>query len=188
MAQREMNRKIPDRNFLFPASEMSIGPTRLANMQEAQRDYLSRSYGIDVTLFWANLQNYAAANEKFAALLENAKTRLDFSVALTAVSGIFTLGWLVCYGTRGGSWVVYILFSILALLVSTVAYRLVSINYQSFAETVRAAVELFRFDLLKGMHLPLPADSAAEQAIWTGLAERLAIGTDTPLTYEHPAA
>jgi hypothetical protein len=57
------------------------------------------------------------------------------------------------------------------------------LNYQSFAETVRTTVELFRFDLLKSMHVVLPQDSAAEEVTWTALAERLQIGNKTKLTY-----
>jgi hypothetical protein len=45
-------------------------------------------------------------------------------------------------------------------------------------------VELFRFELLKSMHILLPQNSATEQQTWTSLAERLQIGSQTQMTYQ----
>lgn len=182
-AERELFRRVAQRTSNYPKDQMSIGPSRLANVQEAQRDYLAQSYGIDVAVFWSSLQKIATADEKFAALLDNSKTRLDFSVALAAVAAIFTLGWISVYGILGSSSLIYATVSIGAAFVTVVARQLVLLNYQSFAETVRTTVELFRFDLLKSMHIVLPENSSAEQQTWTALAERLQIGNQNPLTY-----
>lgn len=190
MAERELFRRVAQRTSNYPKDQMSIGPSRLANVQEAQRDYLAQSYGVDVAVFWSSLQKIATADEKFAALLDNSKTRLDFSVALAAIAAIFTLGWISIYGLLGSSTLLYTAVSLAAAFVTVVARQLVLLNYQSFAETVRTTVELFRFDLLKSMHIVLPQDSAAEGVIWTALAERLQIGNKTKLTYapEVPAS
>jgi hypothetical protein len=186
MAQRELYRVIPERQS-FPASEMSIGPTRLINLQEAQRDFISRTYGIDATLFWADLLKVASDNQSFAATLENAKTRLDFSIALTAVATTFTLGWIIMCGIFGTSSLAYVVVVVFGALATIVARQLVLINSQTFAETVRTTVELFRFDLLKAMHLPMPENSDREREIWMGLAQRVAIGIQNTVTYQHEA-
>jgi hypothetical protein len=60
-------------------------------------------------------------------------------------------------------------------------------NYRAFAEAVRSAVDLYRFDLLVVLHLPLPPDSAVEKHVWTDLMQRTVGETQAILTYLHPA-
>jgi hypothetical protein len=190
LAERDLFRKIAERNSSYPTDQMSIGPSRLANVQEAQRDALVQSYGVDIAVFWSSLQKIATTDDKFAAILENSKTRLDFSVALAAVAATFTLGWLLVYGFFGSSWFIYLIGAISAVFATVIARQLVLLNYQSFGETVRTTVELFRFELLKSMHIPLPQDSDAEKQTWTWLAERLQVGNQNRVTYaqEVPAS
>jgi hypothetical protein len=183
LAERDLYRRIGKRNSSYPLDQMSIGPSRLANVQAAQRADLVLSYGIDIGVFWSSLQKIAAGDDKFAAILENSKARLDFSVALAAVSAIFTLCWLLFYGFVASSWSVYLIVAGAAVLATIVTRQLVLLNYQSFAETVRTTVELFRFDLLKSMHLPLPQDSDAEKQTWNWLAQSLQVGNRTKVTY-----
>ena len=183
LAERAWSRKLSLRTFSFPEFQMSIRPTRLGNVQEAQRDYIARSYGIDVTIFWPSLQKVATADERFADLLENAKTRLDFSVAITAAAALFTLGWIALYSVTGSSVLLYSEVAIAAAAIALIFRQVVLINYVSFSETVRTAVELFRFDLLNAMHVKLPTDSAEEQATWNSVAQRLQFGTNRVVQY-----
>jgi hypothetical protein len=183
LAERDLYRSLGKRNSGYPVDQMNIGPSRLANVQEAQRADLERSYGIDIGVFWSSLQKIAAGDEKFATILENSKARLDFAVALAAVSAIFTLGWLLFYGLIASSWTMYLIVAGVAVVATIVTRQLVLLNYQSFAETVRTTVELFRFDLLKSMHVPLPGDSDAEKQTWTWLAQSLQVGNRIKVTY-----
>jgi hypothetical protein len=183
LAERDLYRRVEERKSCYPADQMSIGPSRLANVQAAQRADLMQSYGIDIGVFWSSLQKIAAADEKFAAILENAKTRLDFSVALAAVSAIFLLAWLLLYGLIGSSWIIFFTGAIAAAIVAVVTRQLVVLTYQSFAETVRTTVELFRFDLLKAMHISLPLDSDAEKETWKWLAQSVQVGNQVKVIY-----
>jgi hypothetical protein len=184
-AERALYRKLTDRIFRYPAEEMSLGPTRLANVQEAQRDYIVANYGIDVSLFWSDLQKVAANDEKFSATLENAKLRLDFSVAMTAVSALFTTGWIIFQFAWGSDWRIYSAVTAMAGLAMLIFYRLVFISYTAFTDIVRTTVELFRFDLMKALHLELPPNDEAEQKAWLNLAQRLQINTRIPVPYHH---
>jgi hypothetical protein len=186
LAERDLYRRIAARNSRYPVDQMNIGPSLLANVQEAQRADLQRSYGIDIGVFWSSLQKIASGDEKFAAILENSKARLDFSVALAAVSAIFMLCWLLFYGLIASSWTVYLIVAGVAIVATIITRQLVLLNYQSFAETVRTTVELFRFELLKSMHVPLPLDSDAEKQTWIWLAQSLQVGNHIKVTYAPP--
>lgn len=183
LAERDLYRRIGERKSRYPLDQMNIGPSRLANVQEAQRADLVQSYGIDIGVFWSSLQKIAAGDEKFAAILENSKSRLDFSVALAAVTAIFTLCWLLFYGFIASSWTLYLIVAGVAVVATIITRQLVLLNYQSFAETVRTTVELFRFELLKSMHVPLPPDSEAEKQTWSWLAQSLQVGNRNKVTY-----
>jgi hypothetical protein len=49
---------------------------------------------------------------------------------------------------------------------------------------VRAALDLYRFDMLKALHLQLPEDLVEEKDTWQKLA-RLAAGAGVDLDYQH---
>lgn len=184
-AQRAFFRKLLDRSLSYPTQEMSLGPTRLANIQEAQRDYIMASYGIDLSMFWSDLQKMASDDEKFAGILEQTKLRLDFAVAMTAISAIFTLGWIILHFFTGNYLTAYVFVTIAALATTLLCHRLVFINYSAFAETSRTAVELYRFKLMQALHLPLPATTDAEQKTWSDLADRLEAGVPVNVNYVH---
>jgi hypothetical protein len=191
-AGRAYFRQLHDRTYRYPERIMNIGPTALANFQEAQRDYLSRSYGIDIGLFWADIQSVAAVDEKFASVIENAKTRYDFSVAMTAMSALFTILWIALHialgaGLFGPDLAVFLAVAVVGFATTFIFHRLVLISYRAFGDTIRSAVELYRFKLMKQLHLKLPASDTEEQIIWRGLAQSLETGVTAPISYEHPA-
>jgi hypothetical protein len=184
-AQRAFFRKLLDRSLSYPSQEISLGPTRLANIQEAQRDYVMASYGIDLSVFWSDLQKIASDDEKFAGTLEQTKLRLDFAVAMTAVSAIFTLGWIILHFFTGNDVTVYVVVAATALAATLLCHRLVFINYSAFAETSRTAVELYRFKLMKALHLELPKTTDDEQKTWFDLADRLEARVGVTVKYDH---
>ena len=184
-SERAFLRVLGDRILLFPSEERSVGPTRLANLEEARRDYLAAVYGIDVAAFWGDLQTVVAADEAFAGTLEQAKLRLDFSVAMTAAAFLFTTGWIVLHLFAGSDVWTYSLVALTAVGVTAMFRELVRISYSGFADTIRTAVELYRFKLLEALHIELPANSTAEQAVWRDLATRVGTAAPVPIPYHH---
>ena len=74
-AYTELNSELGIR---FPKNVARVGPTRLANQAEVQREYGLRRYGLDIELYWLRLQKIARGDDRFFPLLEDAKTQLDF--------------------------------------------------------------------------------------------------------------
>jgi hypothetical protein len=170
----------------FPKNPASVGPTRLANQTEVQRDYGLRRYGLDIELYWLRLQKIARGDERFFPVLEDAKTQLDFSVTTVALLTLLTVVWVplsLAYATTPR---LFLLLAVLGPLSIWLFMQVVNQSYRAFAEAVRSAVDLYRFDLLLALHLPLPSDSAAEKAVWADLMERTVGETDKALLYLHP--
>jgi hypothetical protein len=170
----------------YPKNPAGVRPTRLANQAEVQREYGLRRYGLDIELYWLRLQKIARADERFLPVVEDAKTQLDFSVTTVALLTLLTVVWvplsLVFAPTPG----LFLLVSAVGPLSIWVFTHVVNQNYRAFAEAVRSAVDLYRFDLLGALHLPLPPDSTAEKQLWADLMKGTVGESDTALAYLHP--
>jgi hypothetical protein len=58
----------------------------------------------------------------------------------------------------------------LGILLIVVAYRGAVAQTRSYGQHIRTAIDLYRFELLKALHLPLPATPWEERALWNRLA------------------
>lgn len=171
-AQNLCDRALTHRRSRFPVDLEAVGPTRMANIAELHRNRALNCYSLDTEVFWLHLQRMATADEHFRSILDDAKTRLDVSVAMTAACAVTALVWAPVLALRGGSPSLFLLYAAGLPVAAAVAYQTAVVNLRLFGEAVTAAVDLFRFDLLKGMRLKIPADSEAEREIWERLTLR----------------
>jgi hypothetical protein len=152
-----------------------------------QREYGLRRYGLDIELYWLRRQKLARADERYFPLLEDAKTQLDFSVTIIALLTVLTVAWVPLSLAFAATPRLFLLLAVTGPLSIWLFSHVVNQNYRAFAEAVRSAVDLYRFDLLVALHLPLPPDSAAEKKVWTDLMQRTVGETQAVLAYLHPA-
>jgi hypothetical protein len=128
----------------------------------------------------------ARADKEFYPLLDDAKTQLDFAVVVTVLLGLTVLIWLPLSLLFAPTVWPYVLVTVICLPAVPIFYRIVLQAYVTYAEIVRAAVDLYRFDMLKALHIPLPKDLTAEKETWLKLG-RLAAGGRVELKYKHDA-
>ena len=170
----------------FPKST-TVGPTRLANQTEVQREYGLRRYGLDIELYWLRLQKVARGDERYFPILEDAKTQLDFSVTTVALLTLMTAAWVPLSLVYAATPLLFLLLGVVGPLSIWLFSHVVNQNYRAFAEAVRSAVDLYRFDLLTALHLPLPTDSDAEKRVWSELMGQTVGRSATVLAYLHPS-
>jgi len=58
----------------------------------------------------------------------------------------------------------------------------------AYGELLESAIDLHRFDLLRALHLPLPADSEAEQTLNAQLSDLLRQDLPMRVQYVHPSS
>jgi hypothetical protein len=170
----------------FPHQVGSLQSTELANLVEVQREYGVDRFGLDSELFWLRMLKLARADKEFYPLLDDAKTQLDFAVVVTVLLGLTVLIWLPLSLLFAPTVWPYVLVTVICLPAVPIFYRIVLQAYVTYAEIVRAAVDLYRFDMLKALHIPLPKDLTAEKETWLKLG-RLAAGGRVELKYKHDA-
>ncbi len=170
----------------FPSESAALGPTGLANMAELFRHYTSTRYGMEVDVFWPRLQKIVAGDKDFLPLLGEAKTKLDFAVAMTWTSGLFALGWSIVIPLYSESFLLFPLVITPAIVATALFYLVAFRAYRAFGEVLRSAVDLFRFQLLEALHLKLPPRVEDERALWQELSRQALLTGSENLEFQHP--
>jgi hypothetical protein len=162
----------------------NLAPTAIGNVARSVSAYARQRYGIDLDFMWTRLQKVMQSDAHFQTLME-AQMRVDFLVAtfwLLVVSLVFWFFYQLLAGTSPS---VFLLLAIGGPVVLLALYRLCLENYRAFADVLRSAVDLFRFDLLRELHLPLPADGEQEMRLWLMINRQMAYGETQSLPFDH---
>jgi hypothetical protein len=185
-----------DRQFNYP--ESSLAPTLMGNIFRSVGTYAERRYKFSLDIFWTKLQKIAQQDAKYYQVLQDAKTQLDFLVALIWMSGISMAGWTVY-----SCWLIYTQ-SARPLLLNTGVYALIASigtgialvlllylvslqNYRAFADVLRSCIDFYRFGILDSMHIALPSSIEEEHELWGKLAQLTGYGElQRGLSYLHP--
>ncbi len=113
-------------------------------------------YDIDAVLIWPRLYNLLP--ERIITSIADAHGDLDFMLVISSLMGVFAI-----FGTGSlliiGAPIWLILVCLLGgLLVSWLAYK-GSLGYAIiYAQQIKSTFDLYRNELLRQMHLPLPAN------------------------------
>jgi hypothetical protein len=132
-----------------------------------------------VAVVWPRL--YPLIGEKLAAVLADQRNALDLSARfcvmflLAAAAGAVILfqhgAWLAVPGA--------------ALIMSWLSYRSAIGAAVAYGESIEAAFDLHRFDLLRTLRLPLPCDRETERAANKQLSDFLRQGIPMNFAYVH---
>ncbi|HTR85393.1 MAG TPA: hypothetical protein VMI56_13005 [Reyranella sp.] len=164
-----------------------VAPTQFGNKVEAQASFVGSRFKFDFRFFWPIFQLVVAqGDQKTTDALTNAKQKLDFCVRILLYTIVFTAIWMAVIGIWRGdvAWLILVVGTVGAVL-TLLWMETVDANYRSMSELIRGVVILKRFEVLKALHLQLPADWKSEQHLWASLNAQLMWGSQTPITYQH---
>jgi hypothetical protein len=163
---------------------VAVLPTALGNVAESVASYAESRYGINIDARWIALQKAMQADSVFYATVQDAKAQLDFLVAFwwaVAASG-FAWGVILPFQSR---WELLLLVVSAAPILCVGTYRLALNAYLALADLMKSGVDLFRFDLLKALRMPLPRGTNEEQQVWEQLDLFSEFGEDRGVRYQH---
>ncbi|MBB5868623.1 hypothetical protein F4553_002002 [Allocatelliglobosispora scoriae] len=166
----------------FPPGSTLL-PTTFGNALSASEGRAGSRYGWDAVVAWPRL--YPLLPDRMQEIADDRRMRMDMMVSLAVyctVSAAATGGLLA----TTGYWLLLIL---IPLSSAALAYRSATTAAVAYGDTLEVCFDLYRFQLLEQLHVPLPADSAAEKVI----AERLCLQwrqgvEEPPLIYAHPVS
>lgn len=163
--------------------EALMRPTALGNALTATEQTAGRLYKLDPVVIWPRLEPLLSPAVRDACA--DRRLWLDAAARLATTAGLSAPIAMVLLWESGWSWR---LLSLVPLLLSWLAYTAAVQAAVAFGECVTAAIDLHRFDLLKALHLPLPADRQVEREQNEKLCRLLRQGGTPPheLPYTHP--
>lgn len=182
--QAEVLRRFNEIQFDFPGQD--VAATRMGNIANVASYYAQSRYSMNLEIYWTRLQKVLQEDSHFYPVLQESKMQLDFLVELIWLTLVFTLTWVIVLPFFGEGVFLYPVIAIGGPLLTWIWYRIALRNYRAFSDLLRAAVDLYRLDLLKELHIPLPANAAQECVLWETLEQRTAYGDDTNFLLQNP--
>jgi len=171
----------PDRAWL-------LLPTHLGNVLRAAEGYAGRVYGMDAPFWWPRL--WPLLPEERQQAVDDALTTmvslLNFATLMIYVAVDVALYLNGCRIPYRAGWALAALA--LGGLLFALAYRGAAAQARGYGQQIRTAIDLHRFELLKALHLPLPATPQEERALWARLAAWLYnsdLGAARDLDYDY---
>ena len=184
-AEDDRNRALSARRIRFPTDLAAVGPTRLANAAGLYRDAALARYRLDPEVFWLHLQRAASADDQFRPILEEARLKLEVSVAMAMACALVS-SWTLVLALAGHSLPVLLLTGVAFPAGAILFYHASVTNLRVYGQAVTATVDLFRFEVLKALRVPLPDDSEAERRLWEALTLSNQLLDEHRLAYAHP--
>jgi len=148
----------------FPARLSWVRPTQLGNHLRAAETYSFLRYNLGATAIWPRLRE--TLPEKFAGRLGEAKMNMDLMLVLTTLALIFGITWGVIFLIVPNDWLAALITFLVSLGIARVAYLNAAESALSYGELFKSAFDLYRWDVLKALHLDLPADLESEKKLW----------------------
>ncbi len=167
--------KAEERIRYAPRQPHQLMPTRLGNILRASERRPRARYGLETVYVWPRL--WLLLPEQAREDVANAREALNSSVRLVAWGLLFIL-W---------SWVAWWAF-IPGLLVAVVAYQWALSQAKTYGDLLVACFDLYRFDLYRALHWPLPANSATEKSHGERLTQYLYRGYASDPVFFEPRA
>ncbi|AKB69249.1 MAG: hypothetical protein AAGU10_13950 [Methanosarcina mazei] len=171
--------------YSYPSKAELIMSTRLGNTLRAAEYYSTTVYGMDSNFWWPRLWFLLPdrVREEIDKSLTPIVALLNFSslIVFVAVFGSAYL-WQVGFGWQ--RWLVLLVGIILAFI----SYRAAVAQTENYGENIRAAIDLYRFELLKALRQPLPKNRDEEIERWEILLYWLYFhnrSAATKITYIH---
>jgi hypothetical protein len=172
---------------LFPLAG-ELMPTALGNIAASLQSYGVDRYGMDTAVFLNRLQAVLTkrADDKGYSLVIDAKTQLDFLVAACFLSGFTGVTWAVLLAILGSSIAMFVFAAVSGFLLPMMFYTLCVQSYATYAQTLRACIDLNRFTLLKALDVPLPLTLREERQLWAALSHAALMGSEgLEISYDH---
>lgn len=170
----------------FDFAGKDVAPTTMGNISEIASYYARSRYSMNLEVFWSRLQKILQGDASFYPVLQQAKMQLDFLVELFYLTLVFTLTWVIVLPILGEAKSTFVVIAVTGPVVTWTWYRIALQNYRALSDLLRAAIDLYRLDLLKTLHAPLPVNAEQERVLWENLEQRAAYGDHTNFALQNP--
>lgn len=151
---------------LYPMRDEQIVPTKFGNALRSFETYGKTRFNLDSQTLWYEL--YAVAPKYLQSEIKEARSSVDFFVALVFLSAFLGMATLVL-ATLNGCKLPLFIVAILAFLAALISHWLAVRATSEWSYTVQALVNLGRAKLAESLGLRLPETCEEEKRMWGSL-------------------
>jgi len=166
----------------YPPDPKRAMPTFVGNIIRAAEDHARVRYGLDPIVTWVRL--YPSISSTIQDSLEDSLTILNFSVRLMVQSMFFAVVG-VTIELASGKWLMILFILAISWTITHLAYEAAIQAAKSYGELIRAAFDLYRFDLYQSLHLPLPTQNGDDEQKKGDALTRFLWRGDVSVQYRH---
>lgn len=147
----------------FPQKEYELTPTKLGNMIRAFETYPYQRYRIDAVTLWPRLLTVIPEGQVSAIAEAVAGLNFFLNASFLTLSLVLTS---ILVSTR--THIQLVGFTVFLIALSYVFYQSACTRASWWGELVKSAFDVYRFDLLKQLHVQLPAQLSLqeERKLW----------------------
>jgi hypothetical protein len=159
---------------LFPplSSDRELMPTALGNVLRSAEAAPWAMYRIDAVLWWPRL--IAVAPQAMREGVQQSLTPILALLNLATLSGLFGVSAgvaVICYDSS----LLWLAGAVLGgdIALAWLSYAGAVRQATEYGQLVRTAFDLYRHDLIRALHIPLPRELTEEWKLWLGLNDWL---------------
>jgi hypothetical protein len=150
---------LEQRLYYRPPDPARAMPTALGNVLRAAEDAVRARYGLDPIVCWSRL--YPLLPEAIRADLGAARGNMDAALRASLLGVVFTFVWGI-WSLWQGAWLLA-LATLAGFGVAWLGYRAGVQAAVPYADLIRAAFDLYRFELYKNLCWPPPQSPGQER-------------------------
>jgi hypothetical protein len=153
--------------YEVPRDPALLKPTRLGNVLAAAEEYSYQLYRQDAVTWWPRLVTLLP--ESFRSQLDTALTPLLALLNLSMLLTLLAVGGGVSLLLTDKAWWWGVFVFLAGLVLARACYVAAANQAADYGQFVRVAFDLYRHDILKQMHVPVPDNLVEERLLWDAL-------------------
>jgi hypothetical protein len=148
-----------------------VQATSIGNVRQYLESYANDVYNADFDFVWPRVQAVIGENDAMAKRIEAARSLADFAVLSVLLTIVTMLVWLPVLALLDTTPWRFLAVGILSPVIGWLFFHLVVENQVNSGELAQIAIDRFRFEVLKTLHIKPPLTLSAERQIWKTLCE-----------------
>lgn len=141
-------------------------PTAMGNVAKTIQAYAVRRYNMNFEFFYSRFQPLWQKDPQFGPLLQSVRTQMDFLISAFLLTAVWSILWGLWLFATGGPVQAFLIAALVGPIVSVAWYQAAVVHYRTLADVLRTGIDLFRFELLKQLSLPVPTGVQEEYQLW----------------------
>ena len=148
-----------------------VQATSTGNVRQYLENYANDVYHADFNFLWPRVQAVIGETDAMAKRIDAARSLADFAVLSLLLTIVTMLVWFPALSLMDTAPWRLLAVGILGPVVGWVFFHLVVESQISLGELAQIAIDRFRFEVLKTLHIKPPPTLSAERQIWKALSE-----------------